>query len=332
MSLIKVSIIVPVYNVEKYINRCFESIINQRYTNIECIFVDDCSPDNCFEILNQRIAEYSGEIEFRIIRHIQNKGLSEARNSGTYQSSGEYVYYLDSDDEITQDCIQILVRIANKYNGVEIVQGNSKIYPKPNVKWWNRKRKNFPEFTDNKKWIKKHCLIRPRISVWACNKLIKKKFLIENKLFFKEGIVHEDEHWLFYVSKRLSTIAFTEEFCYLHYIVPGSIMQSGSNYRSIESMLEILNEFYSNIDNIYAPFQRKFICKKISSNMLRINDKSSERKFLFGYRTLVKKNLLLSLKSFDIIACFALLILLLPRPFYNNFIGEKVCRLLMYLM
>ena len=108
MSLIKVSIIVPVYNVEKYINRCFESIINQRYTNIECIFVDDCSPDNCFEILNQRIAEYSGEIEFRIIRHIQNKGLSEARNSGTYQSSGEYVYYLDSDDEITQDCIQIL--------------------------------------------------------------------------------------------------------------------------------------------------------------------------------------------------------------------------------
>jgi glycosyltransferase involved in cell wall biosynthesis len=127
----KVSIIVPVYNVEKYINRCFNSIICQSYTNIECIFIDDCSPDNSYQILRQRINEYQGNIYFNVIRHSKNKGLSGARNTGTLASTGDYIYYLDSDDEITNNCIEILVNLANKYPGVEIIQGNTKTIPQP---------------------------------------------------------------------------------------------------------------------------------------------------------------------------------------------------------
>jgi glycosyltransferase involved in cell wall biosynthesis len=107
----KVSIIVPFYNAEKYIHRCFDSIVNQTYANIECIFIDDCSPDHCYAILQTRIAEYAGKIDFQIIRHAQNKGVSAARNTGTLAAKGDYVYYLDSDDEITRDCIETLVNL-----------------------------------------------------------------------------------------------------------------------------------------------------------------------------------------------------------------------------
>lgn len=121
----KVSIIVPFYNAEKYIHRCFDSIANQTYASIECIFIDDCSPDHCSAILHTRIAEYSGKIDFQIIRHAQNKGVSAARNTGTLAAKGEYVYYLDSDDEMTRDCIETLVNLANTYQGIDIVQGNT---------------------------------------------------------------------------------------------------------------------------------------------------------------------------------------------------------------
>ena len=72
----KVSIIVPVYNTEPYIVRCFESIANQTYTNIECLFVDDCTPDNSVGIIEQLMAQYSGSVVFRIVKHEVNRGLS----------------------------------------------------------------------------------------------------------------------------------------------------------------------------------------------------------------------------------------------------------------
>ena len=77
LDIIKVSIIIPVYNVEKYIEDCLLSVINQSYNNIECIFVDDCTKDNSIDIINKRLAEYKGPIKFRIISHKINMGLSK---------------------------------------------------------------------------------------------------------------------------------------------------------------------------------------------------------------------------------------------------------------
>lgn len=126
----KVSIIVPVYNAEPYILRCFDSMKNQTYTNIECIFVDDCSTDKSREIIKQQIAAYSGPITFKIIGNEENRGASTARNNGTYIATGDYIYYLDSDDEITENCIETLVNVAKKYPNAEIVQGNTETIPK----------------------------------------------------------------------------------------------------------------------------------------------------------------------------------------------------------
>lgn len=328
----KVSIIVPVYNVEKYIDRCFDSIMNQTYTNIECIFIDDASPDNCYEIISHRIVDYSGEIDFRLIRHSENIGLSGARNTGTIASTGKYIYYLDSDDEITPDCIHLLLKIALNYKGVEIVQGNTLTFPEPKLDWRNLKLKNFPEYVNEKKWIRNHCLIQPRIPVNAWNKLINREFLIKNNLLFREGIIHEDEHWFFFVSKKLTSIAFSKKYCYIHNILPGSIMQSGSNYKSIESWLIILNELSLNVDNEFATSEKNYIFNRIRFNMQRINVKNDEKKFITEYRSLIKQNLLLSAQSFEIIECFALLMLLLPHPIYSSFIGRNITGLLMRLM
>jgi len=324
----KISIIVPVYNVEKYINRCFDSIINQTYKNIECIVVDDASPDNCHEIINQRIAEYSGEIDFRIIQHRHNKGLSGARNTGTIAAKGDYIYYLDSDDEIMVDCIQHLVDLAKKYICVEIVQGNTKTLPEPKSDWRDIRLKNYPEYADDPIWIKKHCFSKPRIPVNAWNKLIKKIFLIDNNLFFREGIIHEDEHWMFFVAKKLKSIAFTEQYCYIHYVVPESIMQSGNNYKSLQSCLCISKELSSNVDTNLPILQRKYIYNFISYNMLRINPKSNEEKLIRLYRAVIKTNITDAIKHFRIIEFMALAIFFLPHWIFSSFVGRKAFRLL----
>lgn len=105
----KVSIIVPVYNVEPYITDCLQSVMRQTYAGpLECILVDDCSVDRSMAVAEQMISEYAGPIEFRIIRHEHNRGASAARNTGMDVSTGDYVFFLDSDDFIDDNTIEIL--------------------------------------------------------------------------------------------------------------------------------------------------------------------------------------------------------------------------------
>ncbi|MCW0484119.1 glycosyltransferase family 2 protein [Gaoshiqia sediminis] len=320
----KVSIIVPVYKVEEYIQRCFDSIKNQTYTTIECIFVDDCSPDNCYEILKQQIAEYSGWIDFKILRHEQNKGLSGARNTGTLAATGEYIYYLDSDDEITPDCIDTLVKLARKYPGVEMVQGNTKTIPQPEVDWRNIKSKGFPEYVADHLWIKKHCFSEPRIPVNAWNKLIKIDFLIENKLIFKEGIIHEDEHWMFFVSKYLHRITFSKNYGYLHYIVPGSIMQTGSDNKSILAWLTIIQDWTNNFDGEFACLQKQFAYHKLRVNLLCAINENDQGDTLKRYRTVIAEFFRKSKSDKSLREMLIFKAMLLPPALYKNFFTQKI--------
>ena len=96
---VKVSFIVPVYKVEKYISRCIKSIMSQSYSNIEIILVDDGSPDSCGKIMDQ-LAETDKRIQ---VIHQQNAGVSEARNSGLRVATGDYITFVDGDDFIESD-------------------------------------------------------------------------------------------------------------------------------------------------------------------------------------------------------------------------------------
>ena len=324
----KVTIIVPVYNTEPYIVRCFESIANQTYTNIECLFVDDCTPDNSVGIIEQLMAQYSGSVVFRIVKHEVNRGLSAARNSGTLAASGKYIYYLDSDDEITTDCIEVLVGMARKYADAEIIQGNTKTIPEPKASddWANLHYKDFPEYSEDVGWIKRRCLLEPKIPINAWNKLIEREFVLRHGLFFKEGIIHEDDHWMFYVAKHLKSIAFVREFGYLHYRVDGSIMRTGCNARSLKSALEIVKDWNDNLDNYLLSAQKSAMYVLLRNKLLIVNrdaGKEGVGEIRDEYRVFIKELLRLNMKSGNYAYCLILLLMLAPKGVYNTVAVKK---------
>jgi len=333
--MIKVSIIVPVYNVSKYIIRCVNSIISQTYANIECILVDDCSPDDSMVLIEQRLKSYTGTIKFKILYHEQNKGLSGARNTGTMESTGDYLYYLDSDDEITPNGIETLVALVTKYPGLEMAQGNTQTIPELVEKndWRNIRYKDFPEYVNCNKWIFLHFydVKNKIIPVNAWNKLIKREFLIDNDLFFKEGIIHEDELWVFYIVKKMNSIAFTKEYTYIHYITPNSIMQSDNNYKSIQSWYVILNDILSDLNNLHFDYYKKKYIWILYSKMRLLDLDTNELELYQPYKILVKDSINHLLKKKKIKITLPLCILLMPPFFYKSFVGRIIFRLLMVL-
>ena len=118
----KVSIIVPIYGVERYIERCAKSLFEQTYPNIEYVFVNDATPDKSMDVLRQVIARYPvRQKDVRIITHSQNKGLSAARNTGLNNSTGEFVWHVDSDDYIALNAVEQLVETAKKQKAEIVV-------------------------------------------------------------------------------------------------------------------------------------------------------------------------------------------------------------------
>lgn len=265
--MIKVSIVIPIYNVEKYIERCVQSVMNQTYSYIECIIVDDCTPDCSMNIIDKMLLVYDGDINFIILRHNVNSGLSVARNTGTHRASGDYVYYLDSDDEITSDCIERLVEMVNRYPGVEVVQGNTKTIPYTRKEGWRDiSKKGFPLYVNDNLWCRKHFYNISHKSQFiptnAWNKLIKLDFIHENNLYFERGIIHEDELWMFYLIKRVSSIAFCFRKVYIHYVVVGSIMQAKNEMQSLLSWYIILSKMFQDLD---TDLNKQSMCKMLLS-------------------------------------------------------------------
>lgn len=117
MENLKVSIIVPVYKVEQYLDRCVQSLLRQTYSNIEVILIDDGSPDNCPQLCDEYALKYDN---IKVI-HQPNMGLSEARNSGLRKSTGDYLSFLDSDDWIEEDTISYCMNLINA-NGADAIQ------------------------------------------------------------------------------------------------------------------------------------------------------------------------------------------------------------------
>lgn len=118
-----VTVVIPVYNVAPYVERCLLSVMQQTFPAAECIIVDDCSTDDSIAICNRLIRDYNGTTRFSILQHERNRGLSAVRNTGTKAATGEYIYYLDSDDEITSDCLKRLIEPLRSNNSLDMVMG-----------------------------------------------------------------------------------------------------------------------------------------------------------------------------------------------------------------
>ena len=113
---IKVSILVPFYNVENYVGRCVESLFTQTYPNIEYVFVNDCTPDGSMEVVHEYIDKYNVASKCKVIVHEQNKGISASRNDCLDNMTGDYFLFIDSDDYIDSDMVELLVKAAIRGN------------------------------------------------------------------------------------------------------------------------------------------------------------------------------------------------------------------------
>lgn len=215
----KVSIIVPVYNVSQYITKCLDSVYGQTYKNIELILVDDYGSDDSMTIVHDYLTSHVS-IDAHIISHKKNRGLSAARNSGMEKASGEYVYFLDSDDYITPDCIEALVKpLNNKKYDVVVGDYQYSDGKKSDLKLHNEELSD-QQILDsyaNGLWY-----------VMAWNKLCRKDFLLDNNLTFEEGYLHEDVIWNFKLACKAQSMYFINNVTYNYLVRSSSIMTSMS--------------------------------------------------------------------------------------------------------
>lgn len=199
-----ISIIVPVYNVEKYLNKCVESIVNQTYKNLEIILVDDGSTDNC-----PRICDEWAEKDSRIkVIHKQNGGVSSARNAGLDNAAGEYIAFVDSDDYIKNDMYEKLYNALMKYNAdVSIC----------NMFSYNRSLILYPEMFSKKPDILSLYLSDVLCSPGIPGKLYKKS-IIQSVRFDTSKKISEDYLFNYHVFKKAeNAVAIKDElYCYFN--------------------------------------------------------------------------------------------------------------------
>ena len=216
----KVSIIIPIYNVAPYIEACLKSVMRQTFQgDTECLLIDDCGTDDSMAIAEKMITAYEGSISFRVTRHERNRGLSAARNTGIDAATGDYIYFLDSDDEVTPDCIEKLMRPIMADASIEMVMGNYTIHADEGCKV---KRFELPvtkqqEELTSLEAVRDYYFNRRGFYVYAWNKLVSREFLIQNKLYFKEGLLWEDYLWTFFVVKYLSHLVVMPDATYKYY-------------------------------------------------------------------------------------------------------------------
>lgn len=212
---IKISIIVPVFNCEKYIEKCLKSLIYQTYPNLEIICIDDGSTDSSPEILKQ-FAQKDARIK---ILTQKNSGVSIARNYGIKEASGEYVSFIDADDWILLTLFEKFVNTISKVNSpIDIFMFNVGSYQKGvnDVVPFTFFSKN--EWTNHSSDLSIHtfddCLRPFSRNLSAANKIFRKNYLIENNILFPENLKYEDQYFFIKAALNAKTIMLTDEIFY----------------------------------------------------------------------------------------------------------------------
>lgn len=207
----KVSVIVPVYKVEKYLNRCLDSILNQTYRNLEIILVDDGSPDNC-----GKIADNYAKRDNRIkVIHKPNGGLSDARNHGMQSVSGEFTVFVDSDDWLDSEMIEELVGNRQKYDA-DVVQTAFYYAYDDYLLFDNRYySKDDPPVILDQNSLMQELVKNEKVKNFAWGKLYKTELIKD--IPFEKGVLFEDVFWAHRVMQRVSRyVILNRPKCYYY--------------------------------------------------------------------------------------------------------------------
>lgn len=255
------SIIIPVYKVEEYLRTCIDSVLaacaqlssDQTY---EIICVDDGSPDNCPKILDVYQQEFmDGPNSFKVI-HKPNGGLSDARNAGMDIATGEYIYFLDSDDSITPDTFTGMLEQVRQHPGVDMVVAGA-MTSEGSHRFSSTRFTDFPDYTKDQEWIK--CMmILQNIPMVAWNKLLRKEMLEKSKMHFEVGMYNEDEPWNWMLAKEVKSMALYKRDTYNYLIRQGSIINNPMlASKCWKHAIRRIHIFIDNIDD-YLPCVQRF--------------------------------------------------------------------------
>lgn len=213
----KISIIVPVYNVGNYLAKCLDSLIGQTYQNIEVLVVNDGSEDHSEEIIQDYVKRFPEKI--RAFKK-ENGGLSDARNFGIEQATGDYFGFVDSDDYVTCDMFEEMVSLAVKHDADMVICNIQKVDEFGNMTQRLSQIPNMPEKID----LKNHFSVFSDVSYFACNKLFKKELFLEKR--FKKGVHFEDIQLIPQLLLKCKTIAQTQKYHYQYLERTDSISKS----------------------------------------------------------------------------------------------------------
>jgi len=283
------SIIVPIYNVERYLEQCIESVLAQDYQNYELILVDDGSPDNSIDICTKYAKQHHNIVFIRKV----NGGISDARNAGIKLARGEYLIFLDSDDYWNNIfTLSDLARLAKKEVDL-ILCGCHFLFP-DNTNYVFKLSKENLSFSYLKDFftLVKNNYFKP--SPWS--KIIKRKIILENRLFFPTGKTHEDLGWSFDIAKHIQTYDIYETPFYIYRTKRKGATTEFVKFNNTKDLIEIAIEKLANLDEEcdiydgllqYIKNQEKYITD--SFNLLPETEKRHLNDIFNNFENLIKR-------------------------------------------
>lgn len=282
-----ISIIIPVYKVEEYIDECVNSLINQTYKNIEIILVDDGSPDSCGDI-----CEKYKEMDSRIVvLHKKNGGLSDARNAGMQIANGNYFVFVDSDDYVSNKYVEILYNALNKDNADIAVAEMIKFYDNDNPEEFIESEEPDVILYSSRDIMNLYFTDKAATMTSAWGKIYKRNLF--NEIQYPKGKLHEDEFTTYKLMHKAEKIAYVNIPLYFYRQRNNSIINSKYNVRRLDVLdaykerLDFFKEFYSEIYSIASAhyLNRLLICY---NDVREINKEESEKvkiRFKAFYKT-----------------------------------------------
>lgn len=285
MSQPLVSVLVPIYNVEKYIERCARSIFEQAYENLEIIFVNDCTPDNSVGVLRKVLAEYPNRIaQTQIINHEKNLGLAGARLTGLKTSTGKYIQNIDSDDYIDKNMISDMVALAEQENADITICDFMYVY--------TNKKEHIYVNPPLDPLSCLECVLVGIVHSSVCNKLIRRDLFINNRIHQFVGLdLREDFSVLYKLVYYCKRIAYLPK-AYYYYRQNASSMVNNYNEKSGKSGLLLIDDLSHFIekDRLGEIDSRlkEMVNYKIVSILCEYLLLSQERQYLQEYIELVR--------------------------------------------
>ncbi len=263
-----ISIIVPVYNVEKYLKKCVDSIVNQTYKNLEIILVDDGATDNSGKICDELV-----ELDNRIkVYHKKNGGLSDARNYGVERATGDYIGFVDSDDYIDAEMYEKLYEAIKKEN-VDVAECNLKIvYPEKTDLFTDQK---YYQICNKQEYLEEYLKIE-KIFGSACVRLTKAD--IAKKLKFPVGKLYEDTYYAYDLIGIVDKYVIVDNPYYNYLMRENSITNAKFNPR-IFDLIEIVEKFHTNVYKNYPSLKEAADCRKMYAYFSVLNSILLEEDF-----------------------------------------------------